>query len=268
MKKLILAFFAAIILFPTEALAWGQEGHRIVAEIAYRNVKPSTRRHIDKVAGKHGIVYWANWPDELRSDTIYPDSFNWHFQDMDGGMTDAEVIATLTNYPDPSTGRLWAISDSLTNVLRHNPADLDALRFMVHFMGDRFCPMHTAHIDDKGGNGVKMKFFGRNTNLHSVWDSGIIESRGFTYTEYVEYLLNRFNKADKKAILAMSVEEITIRNYHTCCAIYDYQDKWMNDPKKSRRENPYVYVYDWKDTLEWNLYAAGIRLAQLLDSLY
>lgn len=248
-----------VVMMPQRLFAWGQEGHRIVAEIAYRNLNCCARHKIDKVLGKHGIVYWANWPDELRSDTIYPGSMVWHYQDMDGGMTDEQVLATLTDYPDPNSGMLWRKTDSLINVLRHNPKDVDALRFVIHLTGDRFCPMHTAHLDDKGGNDVKMRWHGGMTNLHSVWDAKIIEARGYSYTEYVEYLINTYG-SEKKAIKAMSREEITLRNYHTVASIYDYQSTWNG--------NPYVYVYQWHSTVEWNLYAAGITLAKILNELY
>lgn len=260
MKKTIILALIALMAMPSDLLAWGQKGHRIVAEVAYQTMKASTRKKVDAVLGRHGIVYVANWPDEIKSDTIYPMSGNWHFQDMDAGMSDSAVVSTLTNYPDAKTGRLWAVSDSLTAVLKQNPNDVDALMFMVHFMGDRFCPMHTAHLSDKGGNAVKMKFFGKQTNLHSIWDSGIIDSRGYDYTEYAQFLIDRYGKKEAKAIRAMSVEELTVRNYHTVNAIYDYQQTWNG--------NPYHYVYHWKDTMEWNLYAAGIRLAQLLEEIY
>lgn len=258
-KKFILAALSLLMLLPAEVLAWGQEGHRIVAEIAYRNLNCCARYKVDKVLGKRGMVYWANWPDEIKSDTIYPQSHDWHFQDLDGGMTDEEVIATLTNYPEKG-GNLWRACDSLTNVLKKDPKNEIALRFIVHFVGDRFCPMHTGHMDDLGGNRVKCKWFGRNTNLHSIWDSAIIESRGYTYSEYAQYLMNKYDKAERKRIRKMSWEEITVHNYRFTDDIYTYQETWDG--------NGWHYVYRWADPMEWQLYAAGIRLAKLLNELY
>lgn len=255
-----LFYIALVVLFvlPEHAFAWGQKGHRIVAEVAYRTMKPSTRRKVDAVLGRNGMVYWANWADEIRSDSIYPSSSTWHYQDFPGGMSDSAVVATLTDYPDPKTGMLWRKTDSLVNVLRTNPQDRDALRFVVHFVADRFCPMHTAHVDDKGGNAVKMKLF-EPTNLHAVWDSGIIEARGYSYTEYATYLIDIYG-AERKTIQTMSEAEVVVRNYHAVEAIYAYQQIWNG--------NPYNYVYRWHATAEYNLYAAGVRLAKLLEELY
>lgn len=258
-KKLLLATLLMSMLPICEALAWGQEGHRIIGQIAYNHLSCVARHKVDRVLGKHGLVYWANWPDEIKSDTIYPQSSDWHFQDMDAGMSDAEVVATLTDYPKQG-GNLWRATDSLVNVLRHDPNNYDALRFLIHLEGDRFCPMHTAHMDDRGGNSVKFKWFGQNRSLHSIWDSSIIDSRGYTYSEFAEYLEDSFTREEKKAIQKMTKEEITVHNYHLTDAIYTYQQTWDG--------NAYHYVYHFSDALNWQLYAAGIKLAQLLEILY
>lgn len=260
MKKIIFSLLAALVLLlqSPEVLAWGQEGHRIVGRIAYDHLTRKARRQVDAVLGQRGLIYWANWPDEIKSDTIYPDSHDWHFQDLAGGMSDSAVVAALSDYPKEG-GNLFRATDSLYRVLQHDKTNYDALRFLVHLEGDRFCPMHMGHMDDKGGNSVRFKWFGRNTNLHSIWDSGIIESRGYTYSEYADYLEDALS-GEKKAILNMSREDIVLHNYHLTSAIYDYQETWNG--------NAYHYVYHFKDDMEWQLYAAGIRLAKLLNELY
>lgn len=257
--KLTLFTLIFLLGFPIQhLLAWGQEGHRIIAQVAYDNMNRRARKQVDKILGKRGMIYWANWPDELKSDTIYKNSSDWHYQDLNGGMSDSAVVATLTDYPTEG-GNMFRAMDSLVNVLRHNKNDHDALVFVVHFMGDRFCPMHTGHIDDLGGNRVKVKWFGKNANLHSVWDSKLIESRGYTYTEYAQYLQDKLSY-QKKAIQQMSDADILLHNYHLTDAIYTYQSTWNG--------NAYHYVYHFANDMEWQLYASGIRLAQLLNELY
>lgn len=259
MNKKTFILLAILAILPCQFIwAWGQEGHRIIGQIAYDNLSSGTRKKVDKVLGKRGLIYWANWPDEIKSDTIYPQSSDWHFQDLDAGLSDSAVVATLTDYPKVG-GNLWRVTDSLTVVLKNDPNNFDALRFLIHLVGDRFCPMHTAHLDDKGGNAVKVKWFSRNTNLHSIWDSAIIESRGYTYSEYAAYLQDAF-AVEKKAILQMSAEDILLHNYHFTEAIYTYQATWDG--------NAYHYVYHFAHDMEWQLYAAGIRLAQLLEDIY
>lgn len=254
-KTLIIALILTLSL-PT--MAWGPRGHRIIAEVAYRHMTKKAQKNVDAVLGTHGPVHWANWPDEIKSDTIYPDSYDWHFQDMNPGLSDSAVVAMLTDYPKEG-GRLFMKTDSLIALLRQDRNNKDALVFLIHFIGDRFCPMHIAHMDDAGGNKVKMKWFGQNTNLHTVWDTKLVEYRGLSYSEYTEWLEDLYSNRQKE-IREASWEELTVSNYHITDSIYRYQDTFDG--------NTYHYAYRWVDTMEWQLYQAGIRLAQLLNELY
>ena len=259
-KFLILLCLACACAYSLPALSWGQKGHRIIAKIAYDNLSGKARKAVNKTLGTQGMIFWANWPDEIKSDTIYPQSIKdgWHFQDFDGGMSDSAVVAALTDYPKEG-GNLLRATDSLVTVLKEKKGDEHTLRFVVHLAGDRYCPMHTAHMDDRGGNDVKMKWFGGNTRLHAVWDEKLIESQGYSYTEYAEKL--EIEYADrKKAILAMSDAELLLHNYHFTEAIYEYQQTWDG--------NAYHYIYRWHIPMEEQLYIAGIRLAKLLNEIY
>ena len=257
---LVVLFVMGASFYSQPAWSWGQEGHRIIGKIAYDNLTKKARKSVDAILGKQGIIYFANWPDEIKSDTIYPDSYDWHFQDFDGGLSDSTVLAALTDYPKEG-GNMFRVLDSLENVLRAGKGNVHTLRFVVHLTGDRYCPMHTAHMDDKGGNAVKMAWFSKtnNTNLHTVWDTKLIESQGYSFTEYAEMLELRY--ADqKKAVEQMTQEELLLHNYHFTTAIYDYQQVWDG--------NTYHYIYRWHEPMEWHLYVAGIRLAKLLNSIY
>ena len=260
-----LALIALVcISYSLPAFSWGQEGHRIIAKIAYDNLSGKARKQVDAVLGKQGMIYWANWADEIKSDTIYPHSYDWHFQDFDGGMSDSLVADALIHYPAEG-GNLFRALDSLVREITNHKSQIPntnhLLRFIVHLSGDRYCPMHMAHMDDKGGNKVKMAWFSKqnNTNLHTVWDERLIESQGYSYTEYAEKL--EIEYADrKKEILAASDAELLLRTYHITEAIYAYQQTWDG--------NTYHYIYRWKQPMEEQLYIAGIRLAQVLNRIY
>ena len=259
MHKIKTLLLIAMALSPTGSLlAWGATGHRIVAQIAYDNLNCRTRHKVDRILGEKGIVYWSTWADNIKSDTIYPTSYDWHYQDFDPGMSDSAVVATLTHYPTVG-GNLFRAMDSLVALLREHPNDTDALKFVVHLMGDRFCPMHTAHLDDLGGNRVPVDWFREKRNLHWVWDEGIINAVGYSYTEYAEYIEHRYHD-QKRAIRRMTWEELLLHNYHFTESIYEYQEGWNG--------NAYVYTYHFAPSMEWQLYAAGIRLAMLLNELY
>ena len=260
MKRLLVVCLMVMALVPSmhHLLAWGQKGHRIVAQVAYDNLNKKTRKQVDAILGKRGMIYLSTWAAEIKSDTIYPNSFTCHYQDLDGGLTDEAVVAMLTDYPEVG-GDLFMALDSIEAVLAKNKQCHDALAFYVHFYADRFCPMHVAHLDDKGGNGVKMKWFGQNTNLHSVWDGKIIDSKGFTYTEYAQYLHDVYGK-QKKAVMQMTDEQTLLQTYHLTDDIYTYHSTWNG--------NAYHYSYYWMDEMEWQLYTAGVKLAQALNAIY
>ena len=262
--QILLILIACACTYSLPAFAWGQEGHRIIAKIAYDNLTKRARKQVDNILGDRGMIYWANWADEIKSDNIYPQSISdgWHYQDFQGGLSDSIVADALTHYPQEG-GMLLCMLDSLElevagdRVMRTNAEHL--LRFFIHLNGDRYCPMHMAHMDDKGGNAVKMKWFGRDTNLHAVWDSKLIESQGYSYTEYAQMIQDIY-RAQKREIEKMTDEELLLETYHLTESIYRYQESWDG--------NTYHYIYTWHEFMERQLYIAGIRLAQLLNSIY
>ena len=260
MKRFLQLFIvcACLSVYSLPALSWGQKGHRVIAKIAYDNLNRKAKKAVDKTLGKGGIVYWANWPDEIKSDTIYPTSYDWHFQDCDGGLSDSIVADALIHYPAEG-GNMFRALDSLVAVLKAGKGDAHTLRFVVHLSGDRYCPMHMAHLDDKGGNTVKMKWFGENTRLHTVWDTKLIESQGYSYTEYAEKLELEYGLA-KKYINAQTDATLMLDTYHLTSDIYDSQTTWDG--------NTYHYIYRWHTEMEQQLFIAGIRLAQLLNEIY
>lgn len=284
MKRTISVLLVALlaVVYAVPAYGWGQEGHRIIAKIAYDHMTRKARKAVDRILGvtvngdrlsvSESMIYWANWPDEIKSDTIYPQSIKdgWHFQDLDAGMSDSAVVAALTDYPKEG-GNLFKALDSLVTVLRTDRKQTASLteyrliqiehtlRFVVHLSGDRYCPMHMAHMDDKGGNAVKMKWFGGNTNLHAVWDTKLIDSQGYSYTEYAQ-MLERTYGWKRKEIEKMSDADLLLLTYHKTDDIYRYQDTWDG--------NAYHYIYRWHQPMEEQLYIAGIRLAKLLNEIF
>jgi hypothetical protein len=118
---------------------------------------------------------------------LRPETAPWHYVDIPLGTTRREV----EKFCDPKEGCVTrAITDELA-VLRSaesNPKDrADALRFLIHFVGDLHQPLHAATNNDEGGNCVPVAFFDtlpqmRNPqtesyapNLHGVWDTNILE---------------------------------------------------------------------------------------------
>jgi len=256
--KLNKQFFTLCLLaFTISASAYDAVGHRIIADIAYQNLTDKARIQVDKILGKRGIVYEATWADEVRSDNKYAYSYQWHYQDLDDNMTSAGIKKLLDN-PKAEGEHLFFALDTLTIRLKKDKNDAEALKFLVHFVGDLHQPMHMGRKEDKGGNKVDFNWFGRKTNLHSVWDGGMIENQKMSYSEYSQYLQDKFEpqKAEfKKHNILQSVEaSYAIRNM-----IYSYDTSDSNN---------YHYVYFFADKLDEMLYRGGIQLANILNAIY
>lgn len=267
MRHYLFLFIAFILPLPT--LAWGPMGHRITAQVAYHYLTPQAHQAVDKQLGTHGMVYWSTWPDEIKSESsLYPTSYDWHFQDLNGNLNNAQLIRTLTHYPDYG-GNLWKVLDLLSDslqqqqdtyvILNETMSYHDALVFFIHLRADALCPMHVAHEDDKGGNLVPVTWMDTKTNLHKVWDEQLIESRGYSYSEYARMLVDKYDKLTP-LMLSQSREDDLIKLYSITQAIYDYQEKGDT--------NTYHYIWTWSDLCDWLLYTSGLRIAQYLNTLY
>lgn len=237
--------------------AYDAVGHRIIADIAYHNLTDRARSQVDKVLGKRGIVSESTWADEVRSDNKYAYSYPWHYQDLDNNITTADIQKLLNN-PKVEGEHLFFAIDTLTTRLRKDRNDAEALKFLVHFVGDLHQPMHMGRKDDKGGNKVDFNWFGRKTNLHSVWDGALIESEKMSYSEFSQYLQDKYEPrkvAFKKYTILQSIGAVyAVRNL-----IYAHDNSDTNN---------YHYVYFFADKRDEMLYRGGIQLANMLNAIY
>ena len=247
----------SLLLISTVSFAYDVVGHRIVADIAYNNLTDKARAQADKVLGKKGLVYEATWADEVRSDNKYAYSYQWHYQDLDDNITSADIKKLLDN-PTAEGEHLFFALDQMQARLKKDKNDAEALKFLIHFVGDLHQPMHMGRKDDKGGNKVDFNWFGRKTNLHSVWDGALIENQKMSYSEYSQYLQDKFEprKAEfkKHGILQSILAGYEVRNQ-----IYNYDTSDTNN---------YHYVYQFGDKLDEMLYRGGIQLANVLNAIY
>ena len=166
-----------------------------------------------------------------------------------------DVITGLEMLTDALTNHY----DELTDSMR-----VDYLKMIVHMVGDLHCPMHAGRLSDRGGNGTKVKWFGQQTNLHSVFDSKMIDSaRKWSYSEWVEHL-DRTDRKFRKSVMRGTYEEWFMDTVDNAAEIYDYVER-------TGKENPnlsYQFVYDFSPMLEQQLLLGGYRLAYVLNTIF
>jgi hypothetical protein len=166
----------AVLANSLPAFGWGPEGHRLVARIAYEQLKPAARERAGAIlAPGQTLASIASWADEVRRSR--PESAPWHYIDIPIGKPHRDMARDC-----PKGDCVIAKIADLRKTLQDpaTPADQrrEALMFLVHFVGDMHQPLHCSDRQDRGGNEVRVQFFGRQTNLHSVWDSGLLGRLG------------------------------------------------------------------------------------------
>ena len=179
-RALWLAAATTLIFAPTVSMArpvarWGGDGHRIVAEIALERLSPAVANETRRLLGGQNITDVASWADEVRRQL--PATAPWHYIDIP--VTDSSYVPAR----DCKAGACIIVAVQtqlaiLANRSRPDSARATALKWVVHLIGDLHQPLHVGERGDKGGNDVKVTYQGRLTNLHALWDSGLLRSYG------------------------------------------------------------------------------------------
>lgn len=251
----VLGIFCLLICQPVKA--YDKTGHRIVAQIATNNLTAKARTEIEKLLGKNGLVNYANWPDEIRSNPAYNYTTRWHFYNIDKDFTSEELDAEYNNALSTKNNLIFAI-DSLTSTLKKNKKDSLALRFLVHFIGDLHQPLHLGKEADLGGNRIRVKWFNDSINLHMLWDTYMVNMEQLSYTEYATYLSDAGNFQKMKSE-STDVKSAFKRSYFLSRKVYSY-------PYDGR--NAYGYYYNFSPELKEELTRGGCLLASILNAIY
>ena len=256
MKKSRIILLCALFFFPVSTWAWGKTGHRIVGEIAERNLTKKARKALQQIMGHESLAMSSNYMDFIKSDTNYNHMYPWHYVNIPRGQT------YDTSTPSPQGDVIQTIERLLNELKTKQFTDEDelfAIRCLVHLVGDIHQPMHAGLPDDRGGNDVKITWFGEASNLHRVWDGDMINYMKLSYTEYATHL----NHASK--------QQIKLWQSHT---VRDWASESVGERERIYKMMPestswrYRYVFDHIATVEKRLLQAGIRLAGVLNEIY
>ncbi len=161
-----------LAVFTTQA--WGPEGHAIVADIAQQHLTPAASAEVISLLKQEDLSRLdeiSSWSDANRKE--FPHTGSWHYVDIPLQAEDY-VAARDCHQGNCVVSRLDHYANVLADKSAAPQARLEALKWVVHLVGDIHQPLHAEDNDDKGGNTVQVQFFGRGTNLHSLWDGRII----------------------------------------------------------------------------------------------
>ena len=253
MKKLILTLLS-FCLFSSQAYAWGQNGHRIVGEIAQKHLGPNAKKEVAKLLGGESLAQVSTWPDFIKSaPKKWGKTFSWHYVNVPKG--EKMVLPKKGNH-------ILTAIENLSKTLRNKKAKKEqratALKFLVHLVGDLHQPLHVGRNSDKGGNDFPVKWFGKKTNLHVVWDEKLIEHQELSFTEYVSFI----NRAQGKSIASWQKSSPTKWAQES----FELRKKIYQHTKKDQKLS-YEYNYVFIRALNQRLLMGGVRLAGLLNQL-
>lgn len=170
--------FCASLLGPSTAWAWGREGHRIVALIAADRLTPAARAQVAALLGadaRSAMEATSTWADEIRDQR--PETGRWHYVDIEISAKGYEAARDCPG-GDCVVAQILKDERLVADTRLPTPARTEALRFLIHFIGDLHQPLHCADHHDRGGNSVRVKLGDEETNLHSVWDTTIVSGLG------------------------------------------------------------------------------------------
>ena len=241
------------LLLPGAARAWGPNGHRVVGWIAEGHLSEEALAAVRELMGPESLARAATWPDEIRSDPAWRRADPWHYISIDDG----ETLETTARSED---GDVLEAMERFEAVLRDPEAArevrVQALRFLVHFVGDVHQPLHVGRRADRGGNGVLVTWFDEPTNLHSVWDGRMIESEELSFTELARFI-DHPTPEEVAAWQAGGYRDWIAESFALRGQVYDLGDRRLG----------YRYAYEKLPIVRQRLLQAGVRLAGLLESI-
>lgn len=251
MKNLLICF---ALMLPTFSFGWGQTGHRAVALIAERHLSAKAKKNIAKILNNESLSMVSAWMDEIRSDSTYDNTTDWHWVTIETGKT-------YDQSPKNPKGDVIEAIGRLTAALKKHNLDKKTeavyLKMLIHLVGDIHQPLHVGCCDDQGGNKVKVKWFRSESNLHRVWDSEMIDDTKLSYTELADFSgepdAATLAAWQKNSVLDWAGESIALRPQ-----VYAIGNGSLG----------YKYSYKNLPNAKHRILQAGVRLAGLLNQIY
>ena len=262
MKKITL-LFTIVFIFSGISIAenirpmdWGSTGHRTVGEIAEQYLSKRAKRKIRKLLNGQSLAVISTYSDEIKSDEKFNKYRPWHYVNF-------PFDSTYEEHPKSEKGDIIMGINTCMDVIRDvnstNEEKIFHIKMLVHFFGDLHQPLHIGLAEDRGGNRFQVQWFGDGTNLHSVWDTHMIENYNMSYSELANNS-QQLSKLQINEIQNGSIIDWMYESRKLCVDIY-------NNTEVGEKLG-YRYMYDYMEIIRWQLLKGGIRLAGVLNELF
>jgi hypothetical protein len=261
--RVLFAATLATSMMVGPAWGWGRIGHRVAGKIADSRLTPSARAAVASLLEPgETLADVSTWADEVRR--AKPESGPWHYVNVP--ITEPKYDAKFV----PKEGCVVTKIDDFRKILA-DPSKpklerQEALKFLVHFVQDMHQPVHVGHRDDRGGNDLQVQFFGKGSNLHSVWDSGLIEHVNRPEKEWFEILSKSITPEQANAWSNGGPSDWA--NESLEAAKLAYKDPVDGSALKKGAKLGQAYEDANLPTAERRVTQAGVRLAWILNMTF
>lgn len=257
------------LTLPGVAWGWGKEGHCIVARIATDHLSDKARQGIAELLPQRRIYdsQIALWADSYKFTDEGKHTKPWHFVDIPV----QNAADTFKPNRDCRNGNCVITQiEEQKRILADRTASpgerLQALKFVVHLVGDLHQPLHCAERNgDVGGNTVHVSFFGNDSNLHHVWDTDMIQKilgQSTSYLDYAEELSDEITDQQLQSWRQGDPIQWALESHRVAAEVaYDIGDD--ETPRLYRS-----YLTKAQPHLERQLKRGGVRLAKVLNDAF
>ncbi|NVN43626.1 nuclease [Asaia siamensis] len=280
--------------FSGQALAWGPYGHAIVADIAQSRLTPQATSAVTRLLALENhqtLAQVASWPDTIghvpKDKGGLPQTLPWHYVDTDAKFATYDLARDCGN-DICVTEKLPEMEKILADPKAAAADRLVALKWIVHLAGDLHQPLHAAERDhDKGGNMVKVSYFGQNRdgheNLHSLWDEGIMDHERHLVVgpHYSIDFTRAREEADRLNAQITPGQAAFWTGDFSAGTVHDSVVKWTDESHALARDVAYgalpagrkkdlgeAYTAIAFPVIETRLQQAGVRLADLINTAF
>lgn len=273
-----------LILAASPVWAWGAKGHRIIGMLAQERLTDTAQDQVTQLLEGADLASASTWADEMRGSQDNPAFWSdyaptWHYVNIPAGSD------YMSSPKDPHGDALLALA-TFSAILLDEPlppggvqdglklyfADFDprstavkrfALKFLLHILGDLQQPLHSGYADDRGGNSVQLVWQGKNTNLHSLWDSRLLDYNNVDEANYARRLRLRIERIPASEVrnYERADVEVWLRE-----ATRTLERMYAQLPGPAVSENDYAAGF--VPTVELQLVKGGLRTAWFLNSIF
>jgi hypothetical protein len=269
----ILSTALVAFTFSCEVMAWGKIGHEAIALLAEEGLSATAKIKIKEILGSEDMLAASLWPDKMRYTPAWKHTKGYHFTQVPDGATYFSALEDSNSEELNKADALRALikaEDMLRDPATNPQSRNYALKFLLHVLGDIHQPLHTGRPEDLGGNTIKMNWYEKESNVHSVIDSGVIAVKieipflappedSETGSEEARYYISILKRPQPK-----DVAKWILGSYLT----------WHNESMKLRSEAYQAsvlsndkFVKQFTNAIDQRILMAGYRLANVLNNI-